>query len=45
MSIDASNSTDEKWGLGSSTRPTSRQLTLGQLRRIVADPVWTSYRP
>ena len=45
MSIDASNSTDDKWGLGSSTTADKPPLTLEQLREIAADPVWTSYRP
>ena len=45
MSIDASNSTDDKWGLGSSTTADEPPLTLEQLREIAADPVWTSYRP
>ena len=45
VSIDACNSTDDKWGLGSSTRAAEPPLTLKQLREIVADPVWTSYRP
>ena len=45
MSIDASNSTDDKWGLGSATTADEPPLTLEQLRAIAADPVWTSYRP
>jgi hypothetical protein len=45
VSIDASNSTDDKWGVGSSTTADEPPLTLRQLREIVADPVWTSYRP
>ena len=45
VSIDASNSTDDKWGLGSSTTADEPPLTLEQLREIAADPVWTSYRP
>jgi hypothetical protein len=45
MSIDASNSTDDKWGLGSTTTADEPPLTLAQLREIAADPVWTSYRP
>ena len=45
VSIDASNSTDDKWGLGSSTTADEPPLTLRQLREIAADPVWTSYRP
>ena len=45
MSIDASNSTDDKWGLGSATTADAPPLTLEQLRDIAADPVWTSYRP
>ena len=45
VSIDASNSTDDKWGFGSSTTADKPPLTLAQLREIAADPVWTSYRP
>ena len=45
VSIDASNSTDDKWGLGSHTTSDEPPLTLAQLREIAADPVWTSYRP
>ena len=45
VSIDACNSTDDKWGLGSSTTADEPPLTLEQLREIAADPVWTSYRP
>ncbi len=45
MTIDASNSTDDKWGLGSAPTADQPPLTLEELREIAADPVWTSYRP
>jgi hypothetical protein len=45
VAIDASNSTDDKWGLGSHTTADEPPLTLAQLRAIAADPVWTGYRP
>jgi hypothetical protein len=43
--IDASNSTDDKWGLGSRRTADQPPLTLAQLRAIVADPVWTGFVP
>ena len=45
VTIDASNSTDDKWGSESATTADEPPLTLAQLRDIAADPVWTSYRP
>ena len=40
-----SNSTDPKWGRGSTASATVPPLSLDQLRTLAEDPAWTSYRP
>lgn len=41
----ASNSSDEKWGIGSSTDATAPALTIAQLRTLIADPAWVDWTP
>jgi hypothetical protein len=39
------NSTDSKWGGGSTTSAAVPPLNLDQLRKLALDPVWTSHTP
>jgi hypothetical protein len=41
----ASNSSDDKWGLGSSTDTTAPALTIAQLRDLISDPTWLDWAP
>jgi hypothetical protein len=41
----ASNSSDEKWGVGSSTDTTAPALTVAQLRDLISDPTWLDWTP
>jgi hypothetical protein len=41
----ASNSSDEKWGTGSSTDAPAPALTIAQLRHLVADQAWQDWEP
>jgi hypothetical protein len=41
----ASNSSDDKWGEGSSVDATAPPVTLGRLKAIALDPTWESWTP
>ena len=43
--IDATNSTDDKWGAGSAVAGTTVPLTLDQLQAIAEDDAWIGYEP
>jgi hypothetical protein len=41
----ASNSSDDKWGIGSSTDTAAPALTIAQLRDLISDPTWLDWTP
>jgi hypothetical protein len=43
--VDATNSTDDKWGPGSPVAGATVPLTLGQLQTIAEDDEWLGYEP
>ncbi len=43
--VDATNSTDDKWGPGSPVAGATVPLTLDQLQAIAEDDAWTSWEP
>jgi hypothetical protein len=43
--VAASNSSDEKWGIGSSTDTTAPALTIAELHALISDPTWLDWTP
>jgi hypothetical protein len=43
--VAASNSSDEKWGLGSATDRRRPPVDTAELRAIAADPTWQRWTP